>query len=148
MLVAITTAGTKYDSSGKDSICYSMFQRGIQLSKGEIEDPSFFFAWYQGDEKLNYKDPDNWQIANPSLHDILSEEDMTSAALLTPENEFKTKRLNVWTSTGDAWIPTELWDSLELKNREIIPGEDAIIGFDGAFSNVSTDIVGWFLGGE
>lgn len=148
MLVAITTAGTKYDSSGKDSVCYSMFQRGVQLSKREIQDPSFFFAWYQGDEKLNYKDPDNWQIANPSLHDILSEEDMISAALLTPENEFKTKRLNVWTSTGDAWIPTELWDSLELKNRDIIPGEDAIIGFDGAFSNDSTAIVGWFLGGE
>ena len=96
MLVAITTAGTKYDSSGKESLCYQMYQRGVQLSKGEIEDPSFFFAWYQGDEKLNYKDEDNWRIANPSYGDILSAEDMKSASLLTPEAEFKTKRLKTY----------------------------------------------------
>jgi len=148
MLVAITTAGTKYDSSGKDSVCYSMYNRGVQIAKGEVEDPSFFFAWYQGDEKLNYKDHDNWILANPSLGDILSEEDMQSAVLLTPENEFKTKRLNLWTSVGEAWIKSDLWDALELKNRQIIPGESCIIGFDGAFSNDSTAIVGWFLGGE
>jgi len=148
MLVAITTAGTKYDSSGKDSVCYSMYNRGIQIAKGEIEDPSFFFAWYQGDEKLNYKDEENWKIANPSMGDILSMEDMQSAALLTPENEFKTKRLNLWTSVGEAWIKSELWDALELKDRDIIPGESCIIGFDGSFSGDTTAIVGWFLGGE
>lgn len=42
MLVAITTAGTKYDSAGKDSLCYQMYNRGIQIAKGEVEDPSFF----------------------------------------------------------------------------------------------------------
>ena len=148
MLVAITTAGTKYDSSGKDSVCYSMYNRGIQLAKGEIEDPSFFFAWWQGDEKINYKDTENWNLANPSLNDILSLEDMQSAVLLTPENEFKTKRLNLWTSVGQAWIKSDMWDALELKNRKIIPGEDCIIGFDGSFSGDTTAIVGWFLGGD
>jgi len=148
ILVAITTAGTKYDSNGKDSVCYSMYNRGVQIAKGEVEDPSFFFAWYQGDEKLNYKDEDNWYSANPSLGDILSLEDMQSAALLTPENEFKTKRLNLWTSVGEAWIKSELWDALELKNRQIIPGESCIIGFDGSFSGDTTAIVGWFLGGD
>jgi len=148
MLVAITTAGSKYDSSGKDSVCYSMYNRGIQLTKGEIEDPTFFFAWWQGDEKLNYKDEANWALANPSLGDIVSEEDMQSAAALTPENEFKTKRLNIWTSTGASWINSDLWEALTLKDREHIPGEDAIIAFDGAFSNDATAVVGWFLGGE
>lgn len=148
MLVAITTAGTKYDSAGKDSICYQMYNRGIQIAKGEIEDPSFFFAWYQGDEKLNYKDPENWYLANPSMGDIVSVEDMQSASLLTPEAEFKTKRLNIWTSTGQSWIPSDAWDALELKNREIIHGEDTILSFDGAFSNDSTAIVAWYLGGE
>ena len=148
MLIAITTAGTKYDSNGKESLCYSMYQRGVQIAKGEVEDPSFFFAWYQGDEKLNYKDPENWQLANPSMGDIVSMEDMQSAALLTPEAEFKTKRLNLWTSTGQAWIPSDLWDALQLRNRDIIPGEDVVLAFDGAFSNDSTAIIGWFLGGE
>ncbi len=148
MLVAITTAGTKYDSSGKESLCYQMYQRGVQLAKGEIEDPSFFFAWYQGDEKLNYKDEENWKIANPSYGDILSAEDMKSASLLTPEAEFKTKRLNLWTDSGQTWIPSDAWDSLTLKNREQIPGEDVILGFDGSFNGDSTVVVAWFLGGE
>lgn len=148
MLVAITTAGTKYDSAGKDSLCYSMYQRGVQLAKGEIEDPSFFFAWYQGDEKLHYKDEKNWTLANPSMGDIVSIEDMHSAALLTPESEFKTKRLNIWTSTGQSWIPSDAWDALVDKDREPIPGEDVILSFDGAFSNDSTAIIAWYLGGE
>jgi phage terminase large subunit-like protein len=148
MLVGITTAGSKYDSTGKESLCYTMYQRGIQIAKGEVEDPSFFFAWYQGDEKLNYKDELNWIMANPSLNDILSIEDMKSASLLTPQNEFMTKRLNLWTSNTESWIPSDLWDSLILKNRKIIPGEDCIIGFDGSFSGDTTAIVGWFLGDE
>lgn len=148
MLVAITTAGTKYDSNGKDSLCYSMYQRGVQLAKGEVEDPSFFFAWYQGDEKLHYKDEKNWYLANPSMNDIVSAEDMHSAALLTPESEFKTKRLNIWTSTGQSWIPSDAWDALIDKGRKPIPGEDVILSFDGAFSNDSTAIIAWYLGGE
>lgn len=148
LFVGITTAGVKYDSSGKESLCYSMYNRGIQIAKGEVEDPSFFFAWWQGNEKLNYKDEENWYLANPSLGDILSIEDMRSAALLTPEAEFKTKRLNLWTDTGQSWIPSESWDALEKPNRNIIPGEDVILSFDGSFSNDSTVIVGWFLGEE
>ena len=148
MLVAITTAGSKYDSTGKESLCYQMYQRGIQISKNEVEDASFFFAWYEADPKLHYKDEDNWLIANPSLNDILSVEDMRSASLLTPEAEFKTKRLNMWLSNTESWIPTDLWDSLVLKNRKIIPGEDCIVGFDGSFSGDTTAIVGWFMGGE
>jgi phage terminase large subunit-like protein len=148
MLVAITTAGSKYDSTGKESLCYQMYQRGIQISKSEVEDASFFFAWYEADPKLHYKDEDNWLIANPSLNDILSVDDMRSASLLTPEAEFKTKRLNMWVSNTESWIPTDLWDSLVLKNRKIIPGEDCIIGFDGSFSGDTTAIVGWFMGGE
>jgi phage terminase large subunit-like protein len=125
-----------------------MYQRGVQLAKGEIEDPSFFFAWYQGDEKLHYKDETNWTLANPSIGDIVSIEDMHSAALLTPESEFKTKRLNIWTSTGQSWIPSDAWDALIDKDRKPIPGEDVILSFDGAFSNDSTAIIAWYLGGE
>jgi phage terminase large subunit-like protein len=148
MLVAITTAGSKYDSNGKDSVCYDMYNRGVQIAKGEVEDPSFFFAWWQGNEKLNYKDPENWHLANPSFGDILSPEDMESAVLLTPENEFKTKRLNMWVSTGQAWIPSDAWEALTLKNRGAIKGEDVVLAFDGSFSNDATAIIGWYLGGE
>lgn len=37
---------------------------------------------------------------------------------------------------------------INSKNREPVPGEELIIGFDGSFSNDATAIVGWFLGSE
>jgi len=148
LLVAITTAGSKYDSNGKDSVCYDMYNRGIQIAKGEIKDDTFFFAWWQGSDKLNYKEYENWSLANPSLGDILSVEDMESAVRLTPENEFKTKRLNMWVSTGQAWIPSDAWNALTLKNRGKIQGEEVVLAFDGSFSNDATAIIGWYLGGD
>ena len=148
MLVAITTAGVTTDSSGKDSLCYSMFNRSVQIAKGEIADPNFFFAWWGGDEKDDYTDEKIWQIANPGFNDLTSLEDMRSSFALTPEAEFKTKRLNIWTSTATAWLPSGSWDALELPNRAPIDGEDCILDFDGAFSNDSTALVAWFLGDE
>jgi len=37
-LVAITTAGTRTDSTGKDSIAYTEYQRGQKIARGEIEE--------------------------------------------------------------------------------------------------------------
>lgn len=148
MLIAITTAGVTTDSTGKDSLCYSMFNRSLQIVKNEIVDPSFFFAWWGGDDKDDYRDEKVWETANPGFDDITSLEDMRSSFALTPEAEFKTKRLNIWTSTATAWLPSGAWDALALPERQPIIGEDCILAFDGAFSNDSTALVAWFLGEE
>ncbi len=47
LLFGITTAGVKTQTDGQDSLCYSLYQYGQQLVKGELEDPSFFFAWWE-----------------------------------------------------------------------------------------------------
>lgn len=148
MLVAITTAGVKTDSSGKDSICYDLYNYGKRIASGEVDDPSFFFAWYEGDEAIDYRTEEAWQIANPGYGDICAADDFASAVLRTPEAEFKTKRLNIWTSTQTAWLPSGTWESLEDKERLPEPGEEVILAFDGAFSNDSTALVAWLLGGE
>jgi len=148
MLVAITTAGVKTDSSGKDSLCYELYNYGKRIANGELDDPSFFFAWYEGDEKLDYRSEEAWQLANPGYGDICAADDFASAVLRTPEAEFKTKRLNIWTSTATAWLPTGTWEVLEDKERTPEPGEEVILAFDGAFSNDSTALVAWLLGGE
>jgi phage terminase large subunit-like protein len=148
LLVAITTAGVKTDSSGKDSICYDLYNYGKRLATKEIADPSFYFAWYEGDEKLDYRTEEAWQIANPGYGDICAADDFASAVLRTPEAEFKTKRLNIWTSTQTAWLPAGSWEVLEDKDRLPETGEDVILAFDGAFSNDSTALVAWLLGGE
>ena len=148
MLVAITTAGVTTDSSGKDSLAFGMFNRCKQIVKGEIADPSFFFAWWGSDEKDDYSLQKTWEKANPGFNDITSLEDMQSSFALTPEAEFKTKRLNMWTSTATAWLPANSWDALKDEDRFPEPGEDVILAFDGAFSNDSTALVMWLLGGE
>jgi len=148
MLVAITTAGVKTDSSGKDSICYDLYNYGVRIVKGEIDDPSFFFAWYEGDEKLDYRSEEAWKIANPGYGDICAADDFASAVLRTPEAEFKTKRLNIWTSTQTAWLPSGAWETLIDKERTPQTGEEVILAFDGSFSNDSTALVAWFLGGD
>lgn len=148
MLVAITTAGVKTDSSGKDSVCYDLYNYGKRVTSGEVEDPSFFFAWYEGDEALDYRTEESWKIANPGYGDICAADDFASAVLRTPEAEFKTKRLNIWTSTQTAWLPSGTWEKLEDKERQPEPGETAILAFDGSFSNDSTALVAWLLGGE
>jgi phage terminase large subunit-like protein len=148
LLVAITTAGVKTDSSGKDSLCFDLYNYGKRVASGEVDDPSFYFAWYEGDEKLDYRTEEAWKIANPGYDDICAADDFASAVLRTPEAEFKTKRLNIWTSTQTAWLPTGTWEALADENRQPMELEDCVLAFDGSFSNDSTALIAWLLGGD
>ena len=140
LLVAITTAGVRTDISGKDSLCFQMYEYGKKVASGEIDDPTFFFAWWEAHPDLDYRTPDAWKIANPGFDDIVSKDDFTSAIRSTPEPEFKTKRLNIWTATSDTWLPHGAWDSA-LDAREIEPGKQVVLGFDGSFNGDCTAIV-------
>lgn len=139
MLVAITTAGVKTDSTGKDSVCYQMYEYGKKVASGEIDDPSFFFAWWEAEQE-GYNEEVSWKIANPGFDDIVSKQDFISSIKSTPEAEFKTKRLNIWTSTSDAWLPHGSWDSIR-DDREIETGAKVVLGFDGSFNGDCTVVV-------
>jgi phage terminase large subunit-like protein len=140
MLVAITTAGVKTDVSGKDSLCYTLYDYGKRVAAGEVDDPSFFFSWWEPHPEADYRDPATWAESNPGFQDIVAAEDFASAILRTPESEFKTKRLNIWTSTSDAWLPHGSWDAVE-DDHPIEEGAKVVIGFDGSFNGDCTAIV-------
>jgi phage terminase large subunit-like protein len=140
MLVAITTAGVKSDNSGKDSICFSLYEYGKRIALGEVDDPSFFFAWWEANNEGDYRDQNAWKEANPGFGDIVAADDFASAILRTPEAEFKTKRLNIWSSTSDTWLPHGTWDAL-ADSREVPDGVDVVLGFDGSFNGDCTAIV-------
>jgi phage terminase large subunit-like protein len=149
LLLGITTAGVKTQSNGQDSLCYSLYQYGQQVVKGEKKDPSFFFSWWEPTTpEADHRDESLWQEANPGFADIVDKEEMQSAVLRTPEAEFRTKRLNCFVNTSVAWLPTGAWEALIDRDRYPEPGEDVILAFDGAFSNDSTALVMWLLGGE
>ncbi|MFZ9922670.1 MAG: terminase large subunit domain-containing protein, partial [Candidatus Nanopelagicaceae bacterium] len=113
LLFGITTAGVKTQNNGQDSLCYSLYQYGQKLVKNELQDPSFFFAWWEP-QKLDadYRNPEFWAEANPGLGDIVDLEEMQSAVLRTPEAEFRTKRMNCFVSTQTAWLPSGAWETL------------------------------------
>lgn len=140
LLVGITTAGVRTDTTGQDSLCYGMYQYGTRVAEGEIDDPTFFMAWWEPrDPNADHRDPLTWQEGNPGLGDLVDQEDLASAVLRTPENEFRTKRCNQWVATTQAWFPTGLWESLS-DPRPVPDGEEVVLAFDGSFSGDSTGL--------
>jgi phage terminase large subunit-like protein len=140
-LVAITTAGVKIDSTGRDSIAYSLYNYGKRVASGEIDDPTFFLSWWEASEDMDYRSEETWKIANPGYGDLTSIEDFKSAVRRTPEAEFRTKRCNQWVSSAIAWLPNGAWDACAA-DFEINPDDEIVLGFDGSFSGDASVIVG------
>lgn len=138
-LVAITTAGVKMDNTGRDSIAYSLYQYGQKAAQGEVDDSSFFMAWWEDDG--DHRDPETWRKANPGFGDISDPADFESAVKRTPEAEFRTKRCNQWVSSATAWLPSGAWEECE-EQFEISQDDEIILGFDGSFSGDASVIVG------
>lgn len=141
LMVGITTSGVKTDSTGRDSLCYSMYQHGKRVASGEVEDPAFFMAWWEPrDSGADHRDPDTWREANPGFGDFVDPEDFASAVLRTPEVEFRTKRCNQWVDTSHAWLPAGAWDDCAA-TRQVPDGAEVVLGFDGSYNNDSTALV-------
>lgn len=141
MLVGITTAGVRYDALGQDSLCYGLYEYGKRVASGEVDDQSFFMAWWEPRRPdADYRDPQTWLEANPGFDDIVSAEDFAAAVLRTPENEYRIKRCNQWVVDATAWLPAGAWDSVAA-DREIPDGSPVVLGFDGSFNGDCTALV-------
>ena len=140
MMIAITTAGVKIDSEGKESIAYESYNYGKKIIKGEVDDPTFFMAWYEAPQEADHTLEETWMLSNPGYGDICAASDFASAVKRTPEAEFRTKRCNQWVNTQSAWLPTGAWDKLAAEVA-LDPEEEYILGFDGSYANDSTALV-------
>jgi phage terminase large subunit-like protein len=140
-MIAITTAGVKTDTTGRDSIAYSLYQYGQRVARGEVDDPSFFMAWWEAPQEADHRVQETWEIANPGIGDICALSDFESSVRRTPESEFRTKRCNQWVSSQLSWLPTGTWDSLEHV-EDLDRDAEYVLGFDGSFSGDTTVIVG------
>lgn len=143
LVIAITTAG--YD---EETICGEKYSYGKKVQNGEIEDPTFFFRWWEPRQAgADWRDPAVWAQANPALGDFLYAEDLEQAARQVPEHTFRRYRLNEWTATANAWLPFGAWDAClaELELRSDLPLRVAV---DVALRNDSTAVVCGQLQGE
>ena len=148
LMIMITTAGVKLDSTGKESVCYRLFKYGQDVASGVEVDPSFFFAWWGAAEGCDASSPAVWEAANPGYGDLLDAEDFESnykqAIAKGTINDFKTKRLNMWVDSSKAWLPDGWWDKCATldSNADIeIPARGVVLGFDGSRSGDNTALV-------
>lgn len=148
LMLGITTAGVRTDTRGEESLCYRLYQHGIDVAKGIAHDPTFFFAWWEPvlGAEADHRDPRTWAEANPGLGDIVSEADFYSTLARTPEPEFRTKRTNVFVTSQQAWLPYGAWDACEVQGRQLREGERVVLGFDGSYNNDSTALVACRVG--
>lgn len=139
LMVGITTAGARYGSGGRETICYRMFEYGRRVASGETDDPTFYFEWWAAPDGADYRKPETWRLANPGYGDILDPADLVAAVGPTQEHEFRTKRLNEWVTAAQTIFPSGAWDACAEPRAVTGP---VILGFDGSWTGDSTAIVG------
>lgn len=141
LILGVTTAGVRTDTTGQDSIGYRMYQHGRQVVAGDVRDPSFFFSWWEAADDSDHRDPKTWRQSNPAFGDLIDPEDFASALIRTPESEFRIKRTNQWVAGEVAWLPAGSYEALASK-RQVPDGETVVLALDGSWSGDSTGIVG------
>lgn len=142
MVIGVTTAGEK-----KESLLGELYDYGVRVSKGELEDDSFGFFWWEAPEDSDPLDEESWMKANPNLAEgLLSMEvfrDEIRQAKVDGLAGFQRYHLNQWVRLGDALgfiIPWHWKDAIDY-DKTIKPGDRIALGFDGSNVDDSTGIV-------
>lgn len=109
LLAIITTSGFNTASSCKREHDYVS-----QLLEGRQINENYFGIIYTLDKGDDWQDEQNWIKSNPNLGVSINIEGLRSQfneARSRPSkiNEFKTKRLNIWTNAYTRWILGEKW---------------------------------------
>jgi len=106
----ITTAG-----SDRNSICYEVHQKAMDILEGRKNDPSFYPVVYGTPDDADWTDPKIWKHSNPSLGVTFTQEDLQIAcdnAKQNPAEEmfFRQFFLCQWTQSSICFIQMPKWD--------------------------------------
>lgn len=106
----ITTAGS--DSSG---ICYEVRTYVTKVLEDVVQDDTQFGIIYTLDEDDDWTDPQMWIKANPNwgvsvMPDVFAALANKAMQVLSAQNNFKTKHLNLWVNADVAWMDMKAWD--------------------------------------
>ena len=109
LIVLITTAG--FNRSG---ICYEIRKYVIRILDNSIQDDSYFAIIYTLDDDDDWTDSKNWIKANPNINVSVSHDDIERGAhkamrVTSAQNNFLTKRLNVWVNADSTWMNPIEW---------------------------------------
>jgi phage terminase large subunit-like protein len=140
LLWVITTAGS--DTSG---ICYEVRSYCVKVLRRDVEDESQFAAIYTLDDTDEWTDPRVWLKANPNwgvsvMPDAFEGLARKAMTILSAQNNFKTKHLNLWVSADVAWMDMRAWDRCHDPHLT----EEAFVGqevFEAVDLASTTDVV-------
>ena len=131
LLAIITTAGFNTSSSCKREHDYV-----VQLLEGRQENEEYFGIIYSLDKGDDWQDERNWIKSNPNLGISIDLDDFRNqyaGAKSRPSkiNEFKTKRLNIWTTAYTRWILDSKWrKNVRSVRLEDFEGRDCYTAID------------------
>lgn len=130
--IIITTAGFLLDGYP----CYETRKTCIDILKGTLEDPTQFSAIYELDKDDDWKNPDVWIKATPSLGQTVSYEylkEQVTNAKNNPALEvgIRTKNFNSFLQSRNIWIPenlvTDCFDKIDMSD---FTDQEAWMGVD------------------
>ena len=146
ILLGITTAGDYRD----DALLTRLFDYGKGCAVGEIDDPTFGFAWWQAPDGCDYRDESMWAAANPNIPLGLADiEEMRSTVASSPEMTVRRYRLNQMVRlAGTAWMDMAAWGKQAREDVPLPLKETIVMAFDGSVTNDATALVGQTLDGH
>lgn len=146
LVLGITTAGAKQRANGP-TLCYRLYEYGQRVARGEVEDPSFFFAWWEpaAGVHADYRDPAVLREANPAFGDLVAAEDfVANYPPKVPEHEFRNKRTNVWSeAASESWLSEApgAWERCESAELLIEDCDRIVAAVDMSLKNDRTAVV-------
>jgi phage terminase large subunit-like protein len=153
LMLIVSTAGVRTDTTGFDSIAYQLYQYGKRCASGDVDDPAFYFAAWEAVEGASPIDTAAHAEANPGLGVILDPDEIMDKgrkALVggTSESDFRIKRLNQWVASQTSALPPGTWDSRrDPDHRQLQPGERVVLMLDGSINRDSTGLVACTMDG-
>lgn len=110
LLWLITTAG-----SNRAGICYEQRTYVTKILDNVTEDDSYFGIIYTIDDVDDWTDPEVWSKANPNYSVSVFPDDIArlckkAQQMPSAQNNFLTKRLNVWVNADTSWMEMRSWD--------------------------------------
>lgn len=131
IVIGITTAGV-YDPF---SVAWEQHDYAIRVAKGEITDHSYLGVIYSTEKDADWKSPEVWRRANPSLgvtisEDYLAEEVVRATASPARQTVFRQLHLGCWTDEVSQWIDPAAWAACGEPLRVPIPDAPVFAGLD------------------
>jgi len=137
LLIMITTAGTL-----RGTIFDDMYEYACNITDGNFKDDHFLPIIYELDDKDEWKDPNMWEKANPSLNRIKKVNDLkrkVERAKNSPNDltGVLTKDFNIRSTAEQSWLSFD-----DINNEETFNIEDFRNGYaiGGADLSITTDL--------